>query len=49
MVAVSWCFVREDIPVKFLSSEENPIEAFSLNLIFTKRNGLCVVLTPRQI
>ena len=34
-------FVREDIPVKFLSSEEKLIEVFFLNLIFIKRLSCC--------
>ena len=37
-------FVRENIQVKFSSSEEKPIEAFVLNLTFKKRICLCVVL-----
>ena len=36
-------FEREDIPVKFLSSEEKPI-GFSIELNFHKRNSLCVIL-----
>ena len=41
-------FVREDIAVKFLSSEENLLKLSSLNLIFIKRNGLCVVLITQR-
>ena len=41
-------FVREDIAVKFLSSEENLLKLFSLNLVFIKRNGLCVVLITQR-
>ena len=33
-------FVREDIPVKFLSSEEKPIEAFFFELNFRKKKWL---------
>ena len=33
-------FVREDIPVKFLSSEEKPTEAFSFELNFHKEKWL---------
>ena len=42
-------FVREEIPVKFLSSKEKPIEAFFFELNFHKKNSLCIVLIAQQI
>ena len=36
-------YVRQDIPVKVFP-KRNLLELFPLNLIFIKRNGLCVVL-----
>ena len=37
-------FVREDIPVRFLSTKDKPIKALILRLVFIKRNGYYVVL-----
>ena len=42
-------FVREDIPVKFLSSEEKPIEAFFFELNFHKKKWLvCCSYNPNK-
>ena len=42
-------FVREDIPVKFLSSEEKPIEAFFFGLNFHKKKWLvCCSFNPNK-
>ena len=42
-------FVREDIPVKFLSSEEKPIEAFFFELNFLKKKWLlCCSYNPNK-
>ena len=37
-------FVREDNPVKFYLLKRNPLNLFTLNLIFIKRNTLFFVL-----
>ena len=43
-------FVREDIPVKFLSSENKPIEAFFFELNFHKKKWLvCCSYNPIKI
>ena len=42
-------FVREDIPVKFLSSEEKPIEVFFFELNLHKKNWLvCCSYNPNK-
>ena len=42
-------FVREDIPVKFLSSEEKPIEAFFFELNFHKKKWIvCCSYNPNK-
>ena len=41
-------FVREDIPVKFLSSEEKYIEAFFFNLILIKKWLVCCSYYPNK-
>ena len=42
-------FVREDIPVKYLSSEDKPIEAFFFELNFRKRKWLvCCSYNPNR-
>ena len=46
----SMVFVREDIPVKFLSSENKPIEAFFFELNFHKKKWLvCCSYNPIKI
>ena len=42
-------FVREDIPVKYLSSEEKPIEAFFFELNLHKKKWLvCCSYNPNK-
>ena len=42
-------FVREDILVKYLSSEDKPIKAFFFELNFRKRKWLvCIALTTQS-
>ena len=42
-------FVREDISVKFLSSEENPVEAFFFEFNFRKKKWLvCCSYNPNK-